>query len=84
VGAFVTAILFTAGKYLIGLALGISNIGVIYGAAGSAVIFLLWVFYSSLILFLGAEITRQYAMYYNYTIRPKDYAVEIEISEKER
>jgi membrane protein len=83
VGAIVTAILFTVGKYLIGLGLGLSNIGVIYGAAGSAVVFLLWVFYSSLILFFGAEITKQYAEYYNYKIRPKDYAVEFELSEKQ-
>jgi membrane protein len=83
VGAIVTATLFTAGKYLIGLGLGLSNIGVIYGAAGSAVIFLLWVFYSSLILFFGAEITKQYAEYYNFKIMPKDYAVKFELSEKE-
>ena len=82
VGAIVTAILFTAGKYLIGLGLGLSNIGVIYGAAGSAVVFLLWVFYSSLILFFGAEVTKQYAEYYNFKIKPKDYAVEFEVSEK--
>ena len=82
VGSFVTAFLFTVGKSLIGLGLEFSNIGVVYGAAGSAVIFLLWVFYSSIILFFGAEITRQYAIYHNYTIKPKDYAYEFEISEK--
>lgn len=82
VGSFVTAVLFTAGKSLIGLGLEASNIGVIYGAAGSAVVFLLWVFYSSIILFFGAEITRQYALYHNYKIKPKDYAYEFEISEK--
>lgn len=81
VGAIVTAVLFIAGRYIIGLMLGIANIGVMYGAAGSAVIFLLWVFYSSIILFFGAEITQQYAEYYNYDIQPKDYAVRIEISE---
>jgi membrane protein len=81
VGAIVTAVLFIAGRHIIGLMLGIANIGVMYGAAGSAVIFLLWVFYSSIILFFGAEITQQYAEYYNYDIQPKDYAVRIEISE---
>lgn len=81
VGAFVTAVLFTAGKYLIGLLLGMSDISVIYGAAGSAVIFILWVFYSSIILFFGAEITQQYAEYYNYEIKPEEYAVRIEINE---
>jgi membrane protein len=81
VGAIITAVLFIAGRYIIGLMLGIADIGIMYGAAGSAVIFLLWVFYSSIILFFGAEITQQYAEYYNYDIQPKDYAVRIEISE---
>jgi membrane protein len=82
VGAIITAALFVAGRYVIGLALGMADIGVMYGAAGSVVIFLLWVFYSSIILFLGAEITRQYAIYFGYSIEPKKYAVRIEISEK--
>ncbi len=80
-GAIITALLFTAGRYIIGLVLGIADIGIMYGAAGSAVIFILWVFYSSIILFFGAEITRQYAIYYNYDIMPKDYAVKIRIQE---
>ncbi len=83
VGAILTAVLFVAGRYVIGLILGIADIGVMYGAAGSVVIFLLWVFYSSIILFFGAEITRQYAIYFEYDIKPKDYAVRIEISEKD-
>jgi membrane protein len=82
VGAIITAALFVVGRYVIGLALGMADIGVMYGAAGSVVIFLLWVFYSSIILFFGAEITRQYAIYFDYDIKPKDYAVRIEISEK--
>ncbi len=81
VGAIITALLFTAGRYIIGLVLGIADIGIMYGAAGSAVIFILWVFYSSIILFFGAEITKQYAIYYNYDIIPKDYAVKIRIQE---
>ncbi len=80
-GAIVTALLFTIGRYLIGLILGMADIGVMYGAAGSAVVFILWVFYSSIILFFGAEITKQYAIYYNYEILPKDYAVKIRIQE---
>jgi membrane protein len=82
IGAIITAALFVVGRYVIGLALGMADIGVMYGAAGSVVIFLLWVFYSSIILFFGAEITRQYANYFDYDIKPKDYAVRIEISEK--
>jgi len=80
-GAFVTSILFTIGKFIIGFALGASNIGVIYGAAGSLVIILLWVFYASLIFFFGAEVTQQYAEMYSEKIVPKDYAVEIKIKE---
>ncbi len=81
VGALVTAVLFTAGKYLIGWALGSANLNVMYGATGSVVIFILWVFYSSIIFFFGAEITQQFAEHYNYDIKPKDYAVQIEIQE---
>jgi membrane protein len=83
VGAIITAVLFSAGKYLIGIVLGASDVGLLFGAAGSAVIFILWVFYSSLILYFGAEVTKQYATHYNYHIRPKDYAVKFEISEIE-
>jgi membrane protein len=60
VGALVTAVLFVLGKFLIGLYLGSSTLGSTYGAAGSLVIFLLWVYYSAQILFLGAEFTRVY------------------------
>ncbi len=81
VGAIVTTVLFMAGKFVIGLALGKSNIGVMYGAAGSLVVILLWVFYSSLIFFFGAEITHEYARMYSHEIKPKDYAVAIEINE---
>lgn len=80
-GALITALLFTIGKIIIGLALGNSNIGIMYGAAGSLVVILLWVFYSSIIFFFGAEITQQYAEMYAHRITPKNYAVEIEINE---
>ena len=56
VGAAVTAVLFTLGKYLIGLYLGSSGIGSTYGAAGSFAVFLIWVYYSAQILFFGAEL----------------------------
>lgn len=80
-GALMTSLLFTAGKFLIGLALGNSNIGIMYGAAGSLVVILLWVFYSAIIFFFGAEMTQQYAEMNGHRILPKEYAVEIEISE---
>jgi len=57
VGALVTAALFTIGKSLIGLYLGRTSIGSPYGAAGSLVVMTVWVFYASLIVFLGAELT---------------------------
>jgi hypothetical protein len=61
VGSLITAILFTAGKFGIGLYLGRSSVGSAYGAAGSLVLLLVWVYYSAQILFFGAEITQVYA-----------------------
>ncbi|MCC7448121.1 MAG: YihY/virulence factor BrkB family protein [Anaerolineae bacterium] len=61
IGAAVTALLFTIGKWLIGLYLGHSSTASSYGAAGSLVILLLWIYYSAQILFLGAEFTQVYA-----------------------
>jgi membrane protein len=60
-GSLMTAILFTAGKFLIGLYLGRSSIGSSYGVVGSVMILLLWVYYSAQIVLLGAELTRVYA-----------------------
>jgi membrane protein len=60
-GAAVTALLFTVGKWLIGLYLGKSAIGNLYGAAGSLVVVMVWVYYSALIFLFGAEFTRAYA-----------------------
>ncbi len=70
VGALVTAVLFVLGKYLIGLYIGTSTLSSTYGAAGSLVIFLLWIYYSAQILFLGAEFTQVYAIKYGEGIRP--------------
>jgi membrane protein len=61
VGAILTAALFTLGKFLIGLYLGNSDIAMGFGAAGSLIVILLWVYYSSQIFFMGAELTRVYA-----------------------
>ena len=60
-GAFITAVLFTLGKYVIGLYLGRSSVGSAYGAAGALIVLLVWIYYSSLIFFLGAEFTQVYA-----------------------
>jgi membrane protein len=63
-GASVTALLFTIGKVLIGLYLGRSGIASAYGAAGSVVILMVWIYYSAQILFFGAEFTQVYANRY--------------------
>jgi membrane protein len=76
-GAFFTAILFLIGKFLIGFYLGTSNIGVTYGTAASIVIILLWVYYSSIILFFGAEFTKVYTMNFGKGITPDKTAVFI-------
>src|SRR5581483_6834811 len=61
VGSFCTAVLFTLGKYALGLYLGKASIGSTYGAAGSLVVLFVWVYYSSQLFLLGAEFTRLYA-----------------------
>ena len=61
VGAAVTSLLFTLGKFLLGLYLGKSTMASTYGAAGSFIIVLVWVYYSAQIFFLGAEFTRVYS-----------------------
>jgi len=61
IGAALTAALFTLGKYLIGLYLGKASVGSTYGAAGSFVVLLLWIYYSTQILLFGAEFTQVYA-----------------------
>lgn len=74
IGAMITALLFTGGKYLIGLYLGKSTFSSAYGAAGSLVVLLFWIYYSAQILFIGAEFTQIYAHYYGSKITPADYA----------
>jgi membrane protein len=83
IGAAVTALLFTIGKFLIGLYLAHSTVASTYGAAGSLVVLLLWIYYSSQILFLGAEFTEVYATRYGSRIRPSKHAVPV-VEKKER
>ena len=61
IGAVVTALLFSIGKFLIGLYIGSSSTASSYGAAGSLIIVLLWIYYSAQIFLLGAEFTKVYA-----------------------
>ncbi|MEX0271721.1 YihY/virulence factor BrkB family protein [Leptolyngbyaceae cyanobacterium UHCC 1019] len=78
VGAAVTAILFNIGKLAIGLYLGNSSVGSTYGAAGSLVVVLIWVFYSAQILLIGAEFTQVYSKYRGVPLRPSKHAVPID------
>lgn len=77
VGAAFTAVLFLLGKFLIGVYLGNSNVGLTYGAAASVVIILLWVYYTSIILYFGAEFTKIYTMNFGGGIVPEKTAVFI-------
>ncbi len=74
VGAAVTAVLFQIGKWAIGLYLGNSSLGSSYGAAGSLIVLLVWVYYSSIILFLGAELTQAAAKRLGKPLRPSEHA----------
>jgi len=82
-GAGVTAIFFMAGKFIIGYYLGQSAVLTTFGAAGSVVIILLWVYYSSTILFLGAEFTKVYTRHFGTPIQPNKNAVLLEKKEIE-
>ncbi len=75
IGALVTAALFTGGKFLLSLYLGKQATSSSYGAAGSVVVILLWIYYASLIMFIGAEFTKVYARETGAAIVPNQYAV---------
>lgn len=73
-GAFLTAALFLLGKFLIGLYISSSSTVTIYGAAGSLIILLMWIYFSAFILYFGAEFTRAYIEYHGDKIVPTTYA----------
>ena len=77
VGALVTTALFSIGRFLISLYLTTSNIGSTYGVAGSLVLVLVWIYYSSIILLLGAEFTKAFSNKMGRRILPKKNAVKI-------
>lgn len=81
-GGFITAIFFTLGKFAIGYYLGKSNLTTLYGAAGSIIIIMVWVYYSSIILYLGAEFTKVHANLYGRKIQPNEYAEWVMTIEK--
>ncbi|MCH5718935.1 YihY/virulence factor BrkB family protein [Niabella hibiscisoli] len=74
-GAIVTAVLFILGKFGISVYISQTQVGSTYGAAGSLVVLIVWIYYSSIILYLGAEFTKAYAVEYGDDIHPNDYAV---------
>lgn len=77
IGSGVTSVLFMIGKFAIGYYIGSSTVATVYGAAGSVIIILVWVYYSAIILYFGAEFTKVYATTFGKKIIPNDYAVEI-------
>lgn len=83
-GALITGALFTIGKYVIGIIISSTNITSTYGAAGSLAAILLWVFYSSVIVLIGALATKIHFLHSGHHIRPSSHAVAIETREIER
>ena len=77
IGAFITALLFLIGKYLISFYIAKSSPGSAFGAAGSAIVLLVWIYYSSLILFFGAEFTQEFADAFGQKVQPRAYAVRV-------
>lgn len=83
IGAAITSLLFSLGRYALGHYLGNATFGSTYGAAGSIVVILVWVYYTAQILFFGAEFTQVYARRYGSRIVPADYAVSLNETNKE-
>jgi membrane protein len=81
-GGFITGILFTIGRLGISFYVTKSNITSLYGAAGSIIILMVWVYYSSIILYLGAEFTKVYAELYGKNILPNEYAEWVRTEKK--
>jgi membrane protein len=82
-GAIATSVLFMLGKFGISFYISKSNIGSTYGTAGSMVVLLLWIYYSAIILYFGAEFTKAYAVEYGSEIHPNHYAVTTKVVEVE-
>ncbi|AUD05792.1 YihY/virulence factor BrkB family protein [Spirosoma pollinicola] len=83
-GALFTALLFMLGRYLIGLYIETTSTSSAYGAAGSLIVILTWIYYTAAILYFGAEFTQAYANHFGIKIEPADYAVYVEQTERER
>jgi len=83
-GALFTTCLFMLGRFLIGLYVSTTGTGSTFGAAGSLIVILIWVYYTAAILYLGAEFTQVFAEYKGHAIEPAPYAVHIEQKEVEK
>jgi membrane protein len=83
-GAFFTAVLFMIGRLVIGIYIEKSATSSTYGAAGSLIVIMLWVYYTAAILYFGAEFTRAYADFNGKRIQPADYAVHVVQKEEEK
>ncbi len=81
IASIVTAVLFVMGKFLISIYISKTNVGSTFGAAGSLVILLVWVYYSSIILYLGAEFAKEWALAFGSPIMPSKYAETIQTVE---
>jgi len=82
-GAFVTTLLFMIGRFIMSYYLGHSRMSSTYGAAGSVIVILLWVFYSAVILYFGAAFTHAYVIHKGSRIYPNNYAVWVQQIEVE-
>lgn len=83
-GAIATALLFMAGKFAISFYISKTSIGTTYGTAGSLVVLLVWIYYSSIILYFGAEFTKAWAVKFGSAIHPNEYAVIAKTIEVEK
>ncbi len=79
IGSSFTSFFFMFGKFAIGFYLGSSTVATVYGAAGSVIIILIWVYYSAIILYFGAEFTKVYANSHGNKIIPNEYSVGIKV-----
>lgn len=79
-GAIFASVLFAASKIIIGLFIGTSNLGAVYGAAGSFIVILLWIYFVSIIFYFGVELTHQYSIHHHHSNKPLNFAVPFQIT----
>ncbi len=82
--AIFASILFSGGKFLIGYIIGSSNLGVVYGAASSFAIILVWIYYASIIFYFGVEISHQFSLFFHHKNKPMKFAVPFRIDKVDK